>query len=149
VSTNPGHLRRILGVAFLTGLLTWWASAPKYEDFLSKVKSAAGPVARDCGTVRRCEPATGAVACASEALDHGQPFFVVLERGGVDSRIFVAVVAPDPHQLLRIVWNDDVLGLPLLPWPWGFISQRECESAAQDAIARCVVFRIDEGLASN
>jgi hypothetical protein len=131
-------------VAFFAAILIWYVSGPSFDEYLSVVRSAAGPAARDCGLVQRREAASTAISCASESLAQQQPFFVVLERGGIDTRTFAAVVATDRRQLLRIVWKDDILGLPLLPWPRGFISKFDCELAPSNAIAECVMYRIDD-----
>ncbi len=83
---------------------------PSLSEFGRRLAEAAGPGARDCGSVPLPHDRTAAVCCARAALAAGQPFFVAFQVMGIDSTIYEGLAYRASGQATRILWDSDITG---------------------------------------
>jgi len=103
-------VRSILIVAAVVAVSPAWAKGPSFEEFRYSAAEVAGVGARDCGVLHLRQTSHGALDCAKDAVSTNQPFLVIVQRRGIDSEIFSALVRAKTGEFWNLAWDSDIGG---------------------------------------
>ena len=77
---------------------------------MATVREAAGPDARDCGSVSLGKDRANAVSCSNTALGEHRSFSVVFQVMGIDSTIYIGLARRRAGQAEQLTWDSHVSG---------------------------------------
>lgn len=104
------HVLRILLIVASVGPVAWgWARAA-VDPLLEEMEMLVGPNARACGLVPLGGAADVSWACAQDAEARGAPYWIAIERAGVDSEVWVAALRTPSGGRYILKYDSDYLG---------------------------------------
>jgi hypothetical protein len=115
------------GCALATLIASWSAlaaSADAVQPLRVELRALTGDAARACGLVSLGKDARDSWACAKEADDQGTPYWIALEREGIDSAVWIAALMNPAGERFILTYDSNYRGgAGLLPR----ISREKCD----------------------
>lgn len=122
----------LMVVAMLAGCRT---ESPTEADFEATVADWAGEHGENCGKIGVEEDRSTAIACAEQAIQQNEPFYVIFALQGVDSSVFQALARNDSGEFQMYFYDSNIYGSGGIE-PKGSLDQISCLAPTLSATDR-------------